>query len=229
MYLSRLILNPRNRLVRSDLGDCQSLHRTIMSAFPSIPGHGSTVARSKHAILYRLEGNQFDGLPVLYVQSRTQPDWSALEPGYLADVPSSGNPVCKPVSAQYGAIKRGMVLAFRLRANPTRKVDTKSGPEGERRNGRRVPLMGEESLREWLERKAAAGGFSVLAVDMQDEGAHSVLHGIHPAGKLSLRAVCYTGRLIVTEPERFRAALEAGIGPGKAYGCGLLSVAPDVQ
>jgi CRISPR system Cascade subunit CasE len=32
--------------------------------------------------------------------------------------------------------------------------------------------------------------------------------------------------LEITDAERFRAALAAGIGPAKAYGFGLLSVAP---
>jgi CRISPR system Cascade subunit CasE len=37
--------------------------------------------------------------------------------------------------------------------------------------------------------------------------------------------VLFNGTLAVTDPERFRAALATGIGSGKAYGFGLLSVA----
>nr|WP_246421854.1 type I-E CRISPR-associated protein Cas6/Cse3/CasE [Nocardiopsis mwathae] len=39
--------------------------------------------------------------------------------------------------------------------------------------------------------------------------------------------VSYDGRLIVTDPAAFTAALKEGIGRAKAYGCGLLSLAPD--
>src|SRR5207248_8052978 len=36
IYLSRLYLNPRNRAVRLDLGDCHALHRTVLRAFPGV-------------------------------------------------------------------------------------------------------------------------------------------------------------------------------------------------
>jgi CRISPR system Cascade subunit CasE len=38
--------------------------------------------------------------------------------------------------------------------------------------------------------------------------------------------VVFEGRLRVTDAEAFRRALAAGIGSGKAFGFGLLSVAP---
>jgi CRISPR system Cascade subunit CasE len=38
--------------------------------------------------------------------------------------------------------------------------------------------------------------------------------------------VLYEGELEVTDTAAFRQALEKGIGSGKAYGFGLLSVAP---
>ncbi|MGW5331237.1 type I-E CRISPR-associated protein Cas6/Cse3/CasE [Streptomyces bauhiniae] len=36
----------------------------------------------------------------------------------------------------------------------------------------------------------------------------------------------FEGRLLVTDTELFRASLLGGIGPSKAYGCGLLTLAP---
>ncbi|MER3437012.1 MAG: type I-E CRISPR-associated protein Cas6/Cse3/CasE, partial [Chloroflexota bacterium] len=39
LYLSRLILNPRNREVRRDLADCQRLHQRIMTGFPGAAGN----------------------------------------------------------------------------------------------------------------------------------------------------------------------------------------------
>lgn len=41
-----------------------------------------------------------------------------------------------------------------------------------------------------------------------------------------LRSVLYEGVLKVTGPDLFRQTLIHGIGSGKAYGFGLLSVAP---
>ncbi|MFB9432979.1 type I-E CRISPR-associated protein Cas6/Cse3/CasE [Streptoalloteichus tenebrarius] len=41
-----------------------------------------------------------------------------------------------------------------------------------------------------------------------------------------LSTVTFQGRLRVTDPELLTERLLAGIGPGKAYGCGLLTLAP---
>lgn len=43
---------------------------------------------------------------------------------------------------------------------------------------------------------------------------------------LTFYAVTYEGLLRVTDSDVFRKSLKQGIGPGKAYGFGLLSIAP---
>jgi CRISPR system Cascade subunit CasE len=44
--------------------------------------------------------------------------------------------------------------------------------------------------------------------------------------RLSFGSVLFEGVLEITDAERFQKTLEAGIGSGKAYGFGLLSIAP---
>lgn len=46
------------------------------------------------------------------------------------------------------------------------------------------------------------------------------------ASKITFASVLFEGLLRVTNPDAFRSALEMGIGSGKAYGFGLLSIAP---
>ena len=46
---------------------------------------------------------------------------------------------------------------------------------------------------------------------------------------MSFGSVLFEGELIVTDVEAFRAALVKGIGSGKAYGFGLLSIARPVS
>jgi CRISPR system Cascade subunit CasE len=43
---------------------------------------------------------------------------------------------------------------------------------------------------------------------------------------VTLAGVLFEGLLEVTDPDNLRLAIREGIGPGKAIGCGLLSVAP---
>lgn len=259
IYLSRLTLDPRSREVRQDLADCHELHRTLLAAFPQAPVDGG--AREHFGLLYRVDADRH-GVYVLS-QSAAEPDWSHLPTGYLLDpVDGRPNPAVKPIGAAYARIDAGAHYIFCLRANPTKKVDTKSGPNGERRNGRRVVLTKEAEQIAWLQRKAEAGGFALLDVRARSAAEASehpatlfdadarttpgplsdvrTLPGqkitgrkgeAHRPGpkphKLTFGSVLFEGRLRVTDAERFRATLAAGIGSGKAYGFGLLSIAPD--
>jgi CRISPR system Cascade subunit CasE len=121
----------------------------------------------------------------------------------------------------------GQALRFRLVTNPTRKIDTKTGSDGAKRNGRRVPVPVDQ-LFPWLSKRAELLGFSV------DEGSTAVQPGYayfkkSPREKeeeARLRSVCYDGVLNVIDPNMFKGAITSGIGPGKSLGFGLLSVAP---
>lgn len=223
-YLSRLTLNLRSREVRRDLADCQQLHRTIMSAFPQ--AGGGEPARERFGVLYRLETNRAGNVSLL-VQSCGTPDWSRLPSGYTLDTPEF-----KPVDHIYSSFAAGCACVFRLRANPTRKINTRSGPDGRRRNGTRVELHGEEEWLGWLKRKGEQYGFRLLSAranaGVSDARAcrEARIVGIRPAnGRLTLFPVLFEGRLTITDPARFREALLRGIGAGKAYGLGLLSLA----
>lgn len=221
MYLSRLLLNPMDRRVQRDLSDCHQLHRTVMSGFPETEGN----PREEFKVLYRLEVRD---RPALLVQSVVIPDWQALSNGYLIAPAET-----KSIAAQYERLSQGMVLRFRLAANPTKKIDTKSGPDGRRRNGRRVDLRTEEEQIDWLVRKGEQGGFSLLRLQGNPEVFDVVVRpqkvggrGKHPNGRLTFSGVVFDGRLQVTDEGRFRDTLQNGIGSAKAFGYGLLSVAP---
>ncbi|MCY1372989.1 hypothetical protein D9M69_602340 [compost metagenome] len=44
------------------------------------------------------------------------------------------------------------------------------------------------------------------------------------ATRISLLKACFEGRLQVRDPVAMAQALRVGIGPGKAFGCGMLSL-----
>lgn len=241
MYLSRLVLNTGLRAVRADLADCQAMHQRIMSAFPD--GAPRTGPRAALGVLYRVETSRRAGEVVLLVQSHDEPDWSGLPVGYLNEGDDQvENATCKPLDEPYRAIETGSRLRFRFRANPTRKIDTRSGPDGQRRNGRRVELRDESAQIDWLRRKGQQSGFEILSVRMDSRVpdvltlAEAKVHGKRSAAategdavtaaRLTFHPVLFEGELKVTDIKLFRTALETGIGPGKAYGLGLLSVAP---
>ncbi|MGO4759027.1 type I-E CRISPR-associated protein Cas6/Cse3/CasE, partial [Streptomyces sp. 2MCAF27] len=44
--------------------------------------------------------------------------------------------------------------------------------------------------------------------------------------EVTLTAVTFDGRLRVTDPDALRRTLTSGLGKAKAYGCGLMTLAP---
>lgn len=77
---------------------------------------------------------------------------------------------------------------------------------------------------EWLWAQAAKHGFAVsegsFAVTRK-QTYHFKKNGTRP---VTLLAVTYEGILQVTDPEAFKALLCEGIGRGKAYGLGLMTI-----
>lgn len=224
MYLSRLDLNPRNRFVRKDMADCASMHITVMKAFPqSYEGP----ARERWQVLYRADIARSTGRVTLLVQSGIQPRWEHLPSGY-APTPTGDQPV-KCLDDAYNSLERGLRLVFRLRANPTKRLPS---PAESRIPGKRVELRTQEERVAWLERKADAGGFSLVQTRAAPHVANvRIGPGDQHVGRradadLAFGAVLFDGELEIVDETIFRQTLSKGIGPGKAYGFGLLSIAP---
>lgn len=240
MYLSRLILNPKSREVRRDLANCHEMHRTLLRAFTEVPA-GVSDPRSYFEVLYRVETDRKTGLPRVYIQSACLPDWSRLPESYFADV--AENPASKPVLRQYEELQVGTVLSFVLKANPTRKVGTKlkceKGLNREGKNGHRVCLYKLEEQMKWLTRKAEQNGFELLSVKINPKVPDLIasppedVHGWRKSAtapfmetdKLTFGSVSFYGHLRIKDKEKFLSGVKSGIGSGKAYGFGMLSLA----
>lgn len=247
MFLSRLLLNPRSRQVQRDLADCGQMHRAIMTGFPNVEG---TKARHDLAVLYRVEASACGQVQVL-AQSSQEPDWEPLRARADYLQPGVGpNPVVKSIAAALRHIRAGDRLRFRLRANPTRRIGRGNNQlEPERWRGKRVELQRGEDQLTWLKRKGEGGGYRIERVTLaagapltsvpqtETQSVDEVVgspdgrsHGWQRDGvgrqRLTFGAVVFDGVLVVTDADAFREAVRRGIGSGKAYGFGLLSVAP---
>ena len=117
------------------------------------------------------------------------------------------NPAIKQFEVNLSA---GDVLSFRIRANPTFR----------NREGRRVAIYGEDDLYAWLGRKGEQCGFDVLQVEMtQKQMVNDYYH------RLKLWCIQFDGLLKVDDPVLLAKAVQSGIGSGKGFGFGLLSLA----
>lgn len=234
LYLSQLVLNGACRDVRRDLADCAALHTRMLSAFPDDPT--ITSARDHFGVLYRVEPAGANGGARMLVQSRHRPDWSRLPTGYLRV--SAPDP--KPVDQLYAHITDGQELLFRLRANPTRRISNRNTEQGEQWRGKRVELRREQDQLAWLHRKGEQAGFALVTArtcnadgeatdatvpDLRTRDTATRVTSRRAARQLTFASVVFEGRLRVIDVSAFRHALEHGIGSGKAFGFGLLSIA----
>lgn len=239
MYLSRLSLDTRIAGVRRDLGDCRALHRRVMTAFPPL---GEVVdARARCGVLFRVEPQGRERTATLLVQSLTEPNWelAKLPIGYGADA-------VRPLATHLASIAAGQVRTFRLRANPTKWTKKSERPAAEI-TPHRAALVQEDEQLAWLARQGERGGFVSYTVDVLVRDPDGSGLSVRPvtdvritndpwvqwqpswssaASPLTLGAVRYEGRLRVTDANRFQNTLREGVGRGKAFGFGLLSVLP---
>lgn len=201
MQLTRLRLDLRNAQVRRDLADPYEMHRTLVRAFVDDASHAPP------RILWRLEPFAQARAPELLVQSPEPGDWSFLDPtpGYLLCVPET-----KRID-DLAWLQAGLTCRFRLFANPTVT-----------RDGKRQGILGEDAQLAWLARQGQRHGFSLdgALVTVSDQ-----LEARKKAMRITLRRACFEGRLTITDADAARTALCEGIGPGKALGLGLLSIA----
>jgi CRISPR system Cascade subunit CasE len=215
LFLSRVRFNPRLRPVQQALADSHALHRLVMSAFPrAAPGEE---ARQAFGILYRVDLDEKTGLPALLLQSRVRPDWSPLVPLLI----SSAVEPPKAVAPLYDALAPGSILRFRLRANPTRRIP--ANRSGDRLAGNRVGLHNDDERQVWLARKLSEIGCQLGECTIRPSLTQQ---GQREGRRISHAAVVFDGLLRVVDADALRAGIREGIGAGKAYGFGLLSLAP---
>ncbi|HOQ06052.1 MAG TPA: type I-E CRISPR-associated protein Cas6/Cse3/CasE [Anaerohalosphaeraceae bacterium] len=241
MYLSCLLINvgdnpDRPRPGRLWLRNRYHVHQRLCMAFPSASrkiddvhflkpfkpdefGNGQIhVARTVDSgFLFRIDPLP-SGRAAIIVQSALKPDWDYAfhNAMYLL----AGPPEVKRFEPHF---RPNQWLRFRLAANPTRRL-SKHSPDAKKESvGKRVPVP-TEKLIDWLARRAESAGFLIKQETVTLQLGYIYMNK-HDKGQ-RLRSVLFDGLLQVTDPDAFRQTLIRGIGSGKAFGFGLLSVAP---
>jgi len=208
------------------MGQPYEMHRTLMRAFPDRDAGGAD------RVLWRLDVERRAGTALLYVQSFDEPNWTRVTdafPDYCLDPPDADvqdNPTWKRLDEEQLPIDEGKALSFRLRANPSVKKKVPG-----RKNSRRMGLIHEEDQLRWLRDQGEKRGFRVLsAAVVREDRPDALAKGKKRIDgnevKLSVLSVRFDGVLQVQNRVKFLDALRNGIGPAKAFGFGLLSLAP---
>lgn len=190
--------------------------KTALGVEPLAQVH--TARTATEGFLFRIDRRP-RGFQVL-VQSATEPNWKYAFANF------HGVLVTEPQVRSFApSFRAGQRLQFRLEANPTRKIDTKTGPDGLRHHGKRVPVAGDKCL-DWLCQFEKVAGFTLDAESVVlDCSFTRVRKGADGDSATQYLAARFDGLLTVTDPAAFLAKLAAGFGSAKAYGFGLMSVA----
>ncbi|MEM6253159.1 MAG: type I-E CRISPR-associated protein Cas6/Cse3/CasE [Cyanobacteria bacterium P01_D01_bin.156] len=207
MFLSQLILNDHARKVRRDLGNAHELHRQIMQAFPDeAEQHTPDAWNPRHEwnILFRQESESNK----ILVQSAVEPNWSKLPKGYLQQENT------KSIAYDANNFEPGKVLQFRLRANPSKR---------DKETRKTVGYFKQQDQLAWLQRQSDRNGFRLHGADIIP--SPNVFGRKKGKSPIRITTALYQGILEVTDSGAFIQALCQGLGRGKSYGCGLLSVA----
>lgn len=228
LYLSKITINTggdpnKPRPGRMWIHNPYRVHQRLCMAFPDHPHDDKEDPKSSHvnrnpihSVLFRIDGI---APKIVLVQSTMPPDWDSAfgnAPFLLKRPPETK--VFVPV------LEPGVRYQFLLRANPTVKKQVADGNGG--RKGKRFAIKDSAEQAEWFARKAESAGFRPLQLEiLKDRPQRSRRSRQIDPKPHTHWSVDFTGILEVLDAGRFRDALVSGIGPAKAYGFGLLSIA----
>ncbi|MFC8247901.1 type I-E CRISPR-associated protein Cas6/Cse3/CasE [Streptomyces chartreusis] len=252
-FLTRIRINTARTGARRLLSSPQAMHAAVLASFPDLMPSDGTV-HDRQRVLWRLD-HRARAEVMLYLVSPTRPDLTHMveQAGWPA-VATPDNPgwQTRPYSAFLDRLATGDRWAFKLTANPVHTI--RRTPDEPRKIT--AHLTAVHQMRWLLDRQDTCGfrilektdDLRLLPGGMTYHGKHEH-HGDRYAlsvgnqhslafdkkrnntakqrGKpVTLVTVTYDGRLEITDPALLRRTLTQGLGRAKAYGCGLLTLAP---
>lgn len=230
MYFSRIQLNPQRRKTREALANPQVMHAMVASSAP--PGMQTS---EDGRLLWRIDRDSHDIR--LYIASPCVPGlehiveqagWTA-SPGQTTDY-----------TRFLDRLTRGQEYAFRATLNPVKRQRVANS------RGKVLPFCRETEQIDWLRSRSASWGFELpdiprefdpLSPGIPDDSASPAVKVIRADDRVfrkgsgtnrqhvTQRQVTFTGRLVVKDPLLMKRSLANGMGRGKAYGCGLMTLA----
>lgn len=225
MFISRVVLNVGSFDTRrlgpiAEAGEYGE-HQAVWRLF------GDRVDRQRD-FLYRREADSWPAYTVVSAREPEDPDgiWNIQTKPYDPKLPA------------------GSVLAFALRANPVLRRKDEAGKtvrhdvvmDAKRRErlNHSAPDRGisrqeivQRAGTQWLTARAEQLGFALSDGEVLVDGyAQHELRKGRTGPPIRFSTLDFRGLLRVSDPDRFLKTLFRGIGPSKAFGCGLMLVRP---
>ena len=249
-YLSRIRINPLRKHSRELLANPQKLHATVLGGIAHQPVTERVLWRidsdnPRQPLLYVLTNSRPDWHHLIEQAGWSDADWDHdAEPRDYS-----------PLLAQI-AIGRQFAFRLTANPVQSTRAPVKLTPpqeearvkKGEPARGYRLGHRTVSEQLNWLLDRTASWGFTIPdapggqpapGITSNDTTTAPPAKEVRITARtrrsftrkkspqpVVLNTVTYEGQLIVTDADLLRDKLLAGIGPGKAYGCGLLTLAP---
>ena len=216
MFLTRMFVNPRKRGAQRLLASPQRMHAAVAAGFPPLSFEDDATRP-----LWRIDRRP-DQVALL-IAGPVEPDLTHLveqagwQTGELWQT--------RPYGPLLERLAQGQSWNFRLTANPT-YAGRKEGWADTKPRAHTTAKQQES----WLLDRCGRAGFRIPDGPSGDSELQildrSLLRFARSGHTVSLATATYEGRLIVNNADLLRGTLCRGLGRAKAYGCGLLTLAP---
>lgn len=197
MYITRLKLT--EKFTNYYKGDMQKIHRFIQSLFEC--------SREVSNTLYRIHETK-DGI-ILYIQSATKPKKPKDEHHYIENI--------KIVDATnlYNSIENGKIVSLLVQTSPYKKTTVNTSKKA------RIIYKKKDERIDWMKRKGRQNGFEIMTIE---ESAGEDIRFEKEGKSVNYPSYRYNAIIRVTDEKAFKKLLCNGLGCGKAYGNGLVTI-----
>ena len=213
MYLTRMELDLKNRQTVLAIASPSILHGMVETAFSG----------ERKRNLWRID--TLHEKTYLILLSTERPEMMNI----YSQIGIKDNEECwqiKDYDSYISGIQTGEVFHFRLIANPTYSHYESNENSEKSMRGKVYAHITTEHQKKWLMDRADGLGFILNEnrFDVTEKQWKSFQKGKENGRPVDILSVTYEGELRVKDADRFRETLKNGIGRGKAYGMGLLTV-----
>ena len=243
-YLSKIRINPMRNTGRDMLASPQTVHAMIQQ--------GIAVQPVTERTLWRWEPTN-PHQPHLLVLTETRPDWTHITEQAGWTHADGEHFTIRDYQPLFAHLAIGREFAFKLTANPVQNTSAPVKPSpaqterlttDAKKRGQRLGHRTAAHQLAWLLKKQEHCGFTIpeSTLPTGEPGTKPVsVPNVritardsirfrkgkeHRNPQITLSTATFEGVLAVTNTAALRTALLTGIGPAKAYGCGLLTLAP---
>ncbi|GAA1042265.1 type I-E CRISPR-associated protein Cas6/Cse3/CasE [Streptomyces murinus] len=255
MFLTRFRVNTARPAARRLLSSPQTMHAAVMSSFPKLLPT-DTPASGGPRVLWRLDHTTRAEIVLHIVSPDRPDLTHLVEqagwPAAAAADPADPGWQSRPYAPLLDRLSTGAHWAFRLTANPVHHARRKDDEPTKRTAHitpghqmgwllKRQETCGFRVLEKPDTKRLLPDGTTHTKQPHHGDRYELTVHNPRPLAfnkhhttppqtgrrpPVTLLTVTFDGRLEVTDPQALRRAMTQGIGKAKAYGCGLLTLAP---